>query len=265
MFSSEKKPTLSSALIFRIEIESVLTPNENDHCIIQELKEKMLSRLDYRFPITDEILIGTLLDPRLQNLPRLQSELEKRNLTKFQFLKNEIMKILPTTEKSNPADQHEPSSTVSSEPRSTTSAPRSLRRSKSKSKPKQPSVLSKLIKKHAYETSQEPASHDLKVNEEIHKYLLTLIPNDEIDDFNVLSFWKDHKSSLPILGELVKKYLCIPVTSTSSERAFSYAGILISAKRSSLSPYVVEKTLFIHDNHDLVKTKLFVDIDIDDC
>ena len=119
MFSSEKKPTLSSALIFRIEIESVLTPNENDHCIIQELKEKMLSRVDYRFPITDEILIGTLLDPRLQNLPRLQSELEKRNLTKFQFLKNEIMKILPTTEKSNPDDQHEPSSTVSTEPRST--------------------------------------------------------------------------------------------------------------------------------------------------
>lgn len=81
------------------------------------------------------------------------------------------------------------------------------------------------------------------------------------DEFNVLSFWKDNKSSLPLLGELVKKYLCIPVTSTSSERAFSYAGILLSAKRSSLSPYVVEKTLFIHDNYDIVKTKLFVNID----
>lgn len=250
-FSSEKKPTMSTALIFRIEIESALAANENDHYIIAELKEKMLSRLEYRFPITDEILIGTLLDPRLQNLPRLQSELDKRNVTKFQFLKNEILKILPTT-----------SSSVASEPRSSTSASKSPQ--KSKSKQKQPSVLSKLIKKHAYETNQEPVNHDHKVNEEIHKYFLTLIRHNEIDDFNVLSFWKDHKSSLPLLGELVKKYLCIPVTSTSSERAFSYAGILISAKRSSLSPYVVEKTLFIHDNYDLVKAKLFVNIDNND-
>ena len=36
--------------------------------------------------------------------------------------------------------------------------------------------------------------------------------------------------------------MCIPLTRTSSERAFSYAGILISVKRSSLGPWVVEKT-----------------------
>lgn len=264
-FSSEKNPTLSSALIFRIEIESVLTSNDDDHYIIAELKEKMLNRLDYRFPITDEILIGTLLDPRLQNLPRLQSELDKRNVTKLEFLKNEITKILPrpTTQNSNPAGQSESSSTVADEPQSSTVASKSPKKSKSKSKKKETSLLSKLIKKHAYEyeANKDSTNHDLKVNEEIHKYFLTVIPHDEIDDFKILSFWKDNKRSLPLLCELVKKYLCIPVTSTSSERAFSYAGILISAKRSSLSPYVVEKTLFIHDNYDVVKTKLFVNID----
>lgn len=256
-FSFEKKPTLPSALIFRIEIESVLQPNNDDHYIIAELKEKMLNRLDYRFPITDEILIGTLLDPRLQNLPRLQSELDKRNVTKFEFLKNEIAKILPRPT----TGQSESSSTKADQPRSSTVASKSTTNSKPKSKQKQPSVLSKLIKKHAYETNTDPTNHDVKVNEEIHKYFLTVIPHDKIDDFKVLSFWKDNKSSLPLLGELVKKFLCIPVTSTSSERAFSYAGILISAKRSSLSPYVVEKTLFIHDNYDLVKKQLFANID----
>ena len=101
------------------------------------------------------------------------------------------------------------------------------------------------------------------MDEQIHKYVLTVVPKNEIDDFNILSFSKNQKSSLCLLGELVKKFLCIPVTSTSSERAFSYAGILISAKHSCVGPNVVEKTLFVHDNYDLVKKKLFTDIDID--
>lgn len=254
--SSEKKATLSSALIFRIEIESTLTPDDKDHYIIAELKEKMMSSLDHRFPITDEILIGTILDPRLQNLPRLQSELDKKNVTKFEFLKNVISKILPTTQKSNSGDQSGPSTSVPKSPEKPGPSKR-----KQPPKKKQPSILSTLIKKHAYASNQEATGDRSKVDEEIHKYFLTTIPTDEIDDFNVLSFWKSNKRSLPLLGELVKKILCIPMTSTSSERAFSYAGILISAKRSCLSPYVVEKTLFIHDNYDLVKLKLFVNID----
>lgn len=254
-FSSEKKPTLSSALIFRIEIESALTPDDNDYYLVAELKENMLKKLDYRFPITDEILIGTLLDPRLQNLPRLNSELDKRKTTKFEFLKKQILKIVPTSETSNLPEQ-----SGSSKYKSTSNLPKEPQSSKSTAKKKKPSILTKLIEKHAYE-SNEPTHQDSKVDDEIHKYFLTVIPKDQIEDFNILSFWRNHKTSLSLMGELVKKFLCIPVTSTSSERAFSYVGILISAKRSSIGPYVVEKTLFIHDNYDLVKKKLFIDID----
>ena len=193
-FSAEKKPTLSSALIFRMEIESVLTPHDDDHFIIAELKEKMLNRLDYRFPITDEILVGALLDPRLQHFPRVQSELDKRNLTKFEFLKNEITKILPkqtTAENSSKSGQSESSSTVAGKPpQSSRVASKSPK--KSKSKKKEPSMLSKLIKKHAYEANKNIPNEDHKVNEEIHKYFLTVIPNDKIDNFNVLSFWNDN-------------------------------------------------------------------------
>lgn len=251
-FSSEKRPTLSSALLFRIEIESALTPDEKDHYLIAELKEKMLEKLDYRFPITDEILIGTLLDPRLQNLPRLHEELDKRNTTKFEFLKSEISKIAPISQTSNSSEQ------LGSMPN-----PNLPEVSQSSTKRKKPSILANLIKKHAYEANEsnnEPTNQNSKVDEEIHKYFLTIIPKNDIEDFNILTFSRNHKTSLPLLSELVKKFLCIPVTSTSSERAFSYAGILISAKRSSLGPYVVEKTLFIHDNYDLVKKKLFIGI-----
>lgn len=214
----------------------------------------MLEKLNYRFPITDEILIGTLLDPRLQNLPRLDSELNKRNTTKFEFLKREILKIVPTsgTSKSNSTEN-----SVSPNFQQTSEDPQT---SKCMKKKNETSLLTELIKKHAYQSreNQDPTNLDSKVDQEIHKYFLTIIPEEEVDGFNILAFWKDHKSSLPLLGELVKKFLCIPVTSTSSERAFSYAGILISAKRSSLSPYVVEKTLFVHDNYELVKKELSI-------
>lgn len=235
-----------------MEIESALTPDDKDHYLIAELKEKMMEKLDYRFPITDEILIGTLLDPRLQNLPRLHKELNKRNTTKLEFLKKEILKIVPISETTHSTEQCDSKSNKNSPEVSQAS-----------NKRKKSSILTNLIKKHAYEKSEsnEPTNQDSKVDEEIHKYFLTMIPEKEIEDFNILTFWRNHKTSLPLLCELVKKILCIPVTSTSSERAFSYAGILISAKRSSLGPYVVEKTLFIHDNYDLVKKKLFIGID----
>ena len=232
-FSSEKHATLSNALVFRVEIENSLKRCENDHYIIAELKEKLLAALDKRFPISDEMLIATILDPRLHNFPRLLDELTKRKTTKFDLLKTEIIKVA--------------SNVVISKPVKTDS------QSSQTKKKKEPSVLSKLIHKHSSNSSE---SNDFR-DEEMHKYFLTTIPEDDIDDFDLLLFWKNNCKSLPYLAELSKKYLCIPLTSTSSERAFSYAGILISAKRRSLGPSVVEKTLFIHDNYSLVKKTLF--------
>jgi DNA primase len=122
------------------------------------------------------------------------------------------------------------------------------------------STLTKLIQKHAY-PGDDSNSEDAQINEEIHKYLLTVIPEDAVEDFDVLKYWRDNQKSLPLLSHLPKKYLCIPVTSTTSERAFSHAGVLINAKRSSLGHNVVEKTLFIHDNYSLVKKTLFSNLE----
>ncbi|KYQ53514.1 hypothetical protein ALC60_00040, partial [Trachymyrmex zeteki] len=44
-----------------------------------------------------------------------------------------------------------------------------------------------------------------------------------------------------------------PITSSASERAFSSAGLLITAKRSALKPSKSNKILFIHDNFKLIK------------
>lgn len=44
------------------------------------------------------------------------------------------------------------------------------------------------------------------------------------------------------------RYLCIPATSTESERMFSKAGSIISDRRSCLKPKTVDKLLFINKN-----------------
>lgn len=239
MFSYDNKPTICNALLFRVELENALSYNNSEHYLIQMLKENMAENLDYRFPITEEILLAAILDPRLQNLEKLISELRKRGTTKSDYLKAALIKIAPNV---NIETSHEKSSEV-------------------KSKNVKRSLIHQLIEKHAYDspTKKEDSLSD-KIDEKIHKYFLTTVPKDEIDHFDPMNFWKNHSSSLPFLAELTKKIFCIPVTSTSSERAFSSAGLLLTAKRSCLNPFVVEKTLFIHDNYGLIK-KTIRDID----
>ena len=52
---------------------------------------------------------------------------------------------------------------------------------------------------------------------------------------------------------MAKKYLGIVATSVPSERLFSMAGNVVTAKRCALEPENVEKLVFLHDNLPPVK------------
>lgn len=49
------------------------------------------------------------------------------------------------------------------------------------------------------------------------------------------AFWKEVQSDLPLLARLFCAYHCVQATSSESERLFSKAGLLLSARKSSLS------------------------------
>ena len=67
-------------------------------------------------------------------------------------------------------------------------------------------------------------------------------------DSDALVWWKMNSKRFPILARLAKRYLCVPATSVPAERIFSAAGLVISNKRSSLTPENADMLIFLNKN-----------------
>ena len=80
---------------------------------------------------------------------------------------------------------------------------------------------------------------------EIKQYLASNVIDRKNDP---LQWWSDNKIMYKRLYVLASKYLCIPATSVPSERLFSKAGELISAKRSRLKEKNINTILFLNYN-----------------
>jgi hypothetical protein len=113
------------------------------------------------------------------------------------------------------------------------------------------SLLDTLLGSDSEETSSQNDSGDEadvishSVREEILKYFGEQ-PLPKSSD--PLQWWKTNEARFPSLAVLAKSYLCVPATSTPSERLFSIAGNIASKKRASLSPEHVDMLTFLHYN-----------------
>ena len=68
------------------------------------------------------------------------------------------------------------------------------------------------------------------------------------DDRDLLGWWKLNSVVYPKLSKVARSVLCIPASSSSSERVFSAAGRTIEQRRTALKPATVDAILFLHDN-----------------
>lgn len=67
-----------------------------------------------------------------------------------------------------------------------------------------------------------------------------------------LQWWSLNLERFPRLALLAKKYLCIPATSTPSERVFSTAGLVVDKRRSALTPAIIDAIVFLNRNAKLL-------------
>jgi len=68
---------------------------------------------------------------------------------------------------------------------------------------------------------------------------------------NPILYWK--KYSVKELWRIAERYFCVPATSVPSERIFSKAGQIVSARRSSLKPSTVNLLIFLNQNAWLIE------------
>ncbi|GBB91768.1 hypothetical protein RclHR1_19140002 [Rhizophagus clarus] len=85
-----------------------------------------------------------------------------------------------------------------------------------------------------------------KVYDEIKKYL----QEDKISfNQNPFEWWANKKIKYPISAKIARIYLVVPATSTPSERLFSDAGNLLSAKRTRMDAEFFKHMIFLNKNH----------------
>ena len=66
---------------------------------------------------------------------------------------------------------------------------------------------------------------------------------------SLLLFWKENNLRFPFLSKLTKQILVIQASSAESERNFSLAGFILSAKRSKLKPELLEAIMLLKLNN----------------
>lgn len=249
ILSSQKACTLNVALVFKSEIKDVLNSIPDDETLIMlSLKRNMMKQVDKRFPTTKATVAAALLDYRFMGLTEIDMYLESQNMTRASFLAGYFKEIVGTSE----------SDTTQAVVPSTSTVP--VRKTKDTSSSQ---LLLKLAKKHCSYNSTGFQNEDA-IDQETWKYLAAADPTELNDDGDLLSFWKKRTTSFPLLSTLARAMLCVPATSTPSERVFSVAGLVLTAKRSRLMPQRVNKIIFIHDNYHVCKDGCSVIADVDD-
>uniref|UniRef100_A0A1E1WU83 HAT C-terminal dimerisation domain-containing protein n=1 Tax=Pectinophora gossypiella TaxID=13191 RepID=A0A1E1WU83_PECGO len=235
MLSTQKTASLNLALVFNLEIRDILNSVTDDETLVMvQLKNKMLAKLEKRFPITEKVVVAALLDPRFISLTQIDTYLEQKNSTRAAFLAEYIKKDIDVSRVS--------ATVVSAANASTSSADDSL--------------LAKLTRKHSSSTTSS-VNVNLECSEahqECWRYLTATTASDVVNE-DILQNWRGKKEAFPLLTGLARAILAIPATSTPSERVFSIAGLTVTAKRSRLSPGRVNKIIFIHNNYDFCKDK----------
>lgn len=215
----------------------VLAVQSDDTDLTKDIKQSILTYLNSKFAgdnVVELLGMASTLDPRFKHCYNKDEQI----LAIESALKAELMAL------GNEEDK--PAATEAAASHSTTAVPEEEGTSDSETLP------AKMTKKSfgSYFKKRQQASRveeslQSAVEKEMQSYLM--IP--EIDsDTDPLSWWKTQEVNFPRIGKLARKYLCIPASSSPSERAFSTGGNVVTCQRASLKPEAVDRLVFLSHN-----------------
>ncbi|XP_039883193.1 E3 SUMO-protein ligase ZBED1-like isoform X1 [Simochromis diagramma] len=238
--SSDKSPTCSQIIPILAKLEAHFSRCDEDSVFTSSIKEKVWGSLQKRYQ--DENLQkflkeATMMDPRFKG--RLDGEAATDiwdRLEKAAVANATVAVAQPPTEdpkahsEVDDADMDKPEKYLSKV---------------------QKSPLEKLFEDEDRELQQaaSQAGRVPSVTEQVHKELQIYkrLPGITSGQ-DPVAWWWSKRDTLPNLSALSEKYLCVPASSTPSERVFSCAGHAISQERCRIAPEKANMIIFLQKN-----------------
>ncbi|XP_019851990.1 PREDICTED: zinc finger BED domain-containing protein 1-like [Amphimedon queenslandica] len=228
VFSSESHISLSVVLPVVYSIISQLSSSDNttESIAIRVFKEKVVAGMKTRWKL-DEIdanlllATATALDPRFKHLKFL-TEVEQSKVKEYIIERAKYIQLHCATPEAVPCNEIPP-------------------QKKSKS------ALDILL---GEEASELEINHSNNIETDLSLFYTEKVISRDSDP---ILWWQQNHTRFPILSQVAKYVLCVPATSTSSERLFSTAGLTVSKLRSCLKPDNVDALTFLHANYHYLK------------
>ena len=105
--------------------------------------------------------------------------------------------------------------------------------------------LSDRIKSYNNRFKQHLADKDSVENKsDLDRYLLESFEDPDVEDFDILMWWKMNSSRYRVLSQIARDVLVILVSTVASEFAFSTGGRVPDSFHSSLSPNTIETLIY---------------------
>ena len=229
--SAEKYVTISAIrpLLHHLT-ENALKVEGSDSLAVHMMKEEMTKNLSSRYQglgITELLNFACFVDPRFKSMPFLDE-------AKTQLLHDNVLAEMMKHVTPDPEQEED---TVSDSECVAEKEPVAK-------KPK--TGLGKLLG-GTFSRPGEKRRMSIREKAEQERKRYIEEPSPYIDE-NALVWWKRNHNRFPAIAVIARRVVCIPATSTPSERLFSKAGHIINSKRASLEPENASTLCFLAEN-----------------
>ncbi|KAL0158827.1 hypothetical protein M9458_046903 [Cirrhinus mrigala] len=212
--------------------EEVLKHVADDSELTKTIKASVISYLNEKYDnaATDDLLsIASLVDPRFKKCYIKDDKLEA-------VKSRAVAQMLDECQSTSQATPEFPSTALGGGKSDGADAtPAKL----------QKKTLGSFFKSYTKSAATSGLTEQQAIETELNSYLQA---PDADSETNPLVWWKINAVTFPRVSLLAKHYLCIPATSSPSERAFSTGGNIVCCNRAALKPDTVDRLVFLAKN-----------------